>query len=74
MCINNVILIKSYFSFPLFLLFEVLMSCQTHSYLDTTKNRTSTYFACMYGMLYGMAWPDLQHESMVWYGMMASLP
>ena len=50
------------------------MSCQTHSYLDTTKNRTSTYFACMYGMLYGMAWPDLQHESMVWYGMMASLP
>ena len=27
----------------------------------------------MYGMLYGMVWPDLQHESMVWYGMMASL-
>ena len=27
----------------------------------------------MYGMLYGMAWPDLQHESMAWYGMMASL-
>ena len=74
MCINNVILIKSYFSFPLFLLFEVLMSCQTHSHLDKTKNRTSTYFACMYGMLYGTAWPDLQHESMVWYGMMASLP
>ena len=27
----------------------------------------------MYGMLYGMVWPDFQYESMVWYGPMASL-
>ena len=27
----------------------------------------------MYGMLYGMVWPYLQHESMVWYGSIAFL-
>ena len=27
----------------------------------------------MYGMLYGMVWPYLQHENMVWYGSIASL-
>ena len=27
----------------------------------------------MYGMLYGMVWPDLQHECMAWYGSMAPL-
>ena len=28
----------------------------------------------MYGMLYGTVWPYLQHEKMVWYGAIASLP
>ena len=51
-------------------LFEILISCQTPSYLNRSISKHRT---CMYGIFYGTVWPYLQHENMVWYGSMASL-